>query len=75
MAGEGCRVLSRICCGRYTYDPDEVLGPKRFRIDGRLFQRTDVEVCLSLPIPLAGSCAPPEPWTLTDSALGDPPRW
>ncbi|KAJ1484529.1 Alpha/Beta hydrolase protein [Baffinella frigidus] len=29
---------------RYTYDPDEVLGPKRFRIDGRLFQRTDVEV-------------------------------
>lgn len=29
---------------RYTYDPDDVLGPKRFRIDGRLFERIDVEV-------------------------------
>ncbi|EKX47348.1 hypothetical protein GUITHDRAFT_106795 [Guillardia theta CCMP2712] len=29
---------------RYSYDPDEVLGPKRFRIDGRLFERVDVEV-------------------------------
>ena len=26
------------------YDPDDVLGPKRFRIDGRLFERVDVEV-------------------------------
>jgi len=29
---------------RYSYDPDDVLGPKRFRIDGRLFERIDVEV-------------------------------
>ncbi len=29
---------------RYTYDPDEILGPKRFRIDGRLFERVDLEV-------------------------------
>jgi len=29
---------------RYNYDPDEVLGPKRFRIDGRLFERVDLEV-------------------------------
>lgn len=29
---------------RYVYDPDDVLGPKRFRIDGRLFERIDVEV-------------------------------
>lgn len=33
---------------RYTYDPDDVLGPKRFRIDGRLFERIDVEVCATL---------------------------
>lgn len=31
---------------RYNYDPDEVLGPKRFRIDGRLFERVDLEVIL-----------------------------
>jgi len=32
---------------RYSYDPDDVLGPKRFRIDGRLFERIDIEVAMS----------------------------
>jgi hypothetical protein len=41
---------------RYTYDPDDVLGPKRFRIDGRLFERIDVEVGAPSLIPLTFLC-------------------
>ncbi len=41
---------------RYTYDPDDVLGPKRFRIDGRLFERIDVEVGAPSLSPLTFLC-------------------
>lgn len=41
---------------RYNYDPDEVLGPKRFRIDGRLFERVDLEVMKLIYAPKA--CVP-----------------